>query len=171
MLIWRGVGAFAVVRFFNRFTYHTNRRTPRHIFHVHRRTSFEVVRGGILRQMLFLYDANVSPNSEGAHSGTLRASQSFVYRELTERVIIVIVNGFSSLRIKKKQTKLNAKRQQEQTRSNKKCKGNVSCTSYSRTFGYGKLRTSSRTNMNNLEHIANNGTDTTKHTDVYNAQF
>ena len=24
-------------------------------------------------------------------------------------------------------------------------KGNVSCTSYSRTFGYGKLRTSSRT--------------------------
>ena len=26
-------------------------------------------------------------------------------------------------------------------------------------------------NMNNLEHIANNGTDTTKHTDVYNAQF
>ena len=25
------------------------------------------------------------------------------------------------------------------------CKGNVSCTSYSRTFGYGKLRTSSRT--------------------------
>ena len=25
--------------------------------------------------------------------------------------------------------------------------------------------------MNNLEHIANNGTDTTKHTDVYNAQF
>ena len=26
-------------------------------------------------------------------------------------------------------------------------------------------------NFNNLEHIANNGTDTTKHTDVYNAQF
>ena len=26
-----------------------------------------------------------------------------------------------------------------------RCKGNVSCTSYSRTFGYGKLRTSSRT--------------------------
>ena len=26
-------------------------------------------------------------------------------------------------------------------------------------------------NMNNLEHIANNCTDTTKHTDVYNAQF
>ena len=26
-------------------------------------------------------------------------------------------------------------------------------------------------NLNNLEHIANNGTDTTKHTDVYNAQF
>ena len=25
------------------------------------------------------------------------------------------------------------------------CKGNVSCTSYSRTFGYDKLRTSSRT--------------------------
>ena len=25
------------------------------------------------------------------------------------------------------------------------CKGNVSCTSYSRTFGYGKLRTTSRT--------------------------
>ena len=27
------------------------------------------------------------------------------------------------------------------------------------------------TDMNNLNHIANNGTDTTKHTDVYNAQF
>ena len=26
-------------------------------------------------------------------------------------------------------------------------------------------------NLNNPEHIANNGTDTTKHTDVYNAQF
>ena len=26
-------------------------------------------------------------------------------------------------------------------------------------------------NFNNLEHIANNGTDTTMHTDVYNAQF
>ena len=26
-------------------------------------------------------------------------------------------------------------------------------------------------NMNNLEHIANNDTDTTKHTDVYHAQF
>ena len=26
-------------------------------------------------------------------------------------------------------------------------------------------------NLNKLEHIANNGTDTTKHTDVYNAQF
>ena len=26
-------------------------------------------------------------------------------------------------------------------------------------------------NMNNLEHIANNGTDTTMHTDVYKAQF
>ena len=39
------------------------------------------------------------------------------------------------------------------------------------TNGYGKLRTSSRTNMNMLEHIANNGMNTKKHTDVYNAQF
>ena len=55
------------------------------------------------------------------------------------------------------------------------CKGNVSCTSYSRTFTIHKwLRQTAYIlthNMNNLEHIANNGTDTTKHTDVYNAQF
>ena len=44
-------------------------------------------------------------------------------------------------------------------------KGNVSCTSI---FTNIWLR---HTDMNNLEHIANNGTDTTKHTDVYNAQF
>ena len=38
------------------------------------------------------------------------------------------------------------------------------------TNGYGKLRTSSRTTWTTRS-IANNGTDTTKHTDVYNAQF
>ena len=32
------------------------------------------------------------------------------------------------------------------------CKGNVSCTSYSRTFGYGKLRTSSRTTWTTWTH-------------------
>ena len=36
------------------------------------------------------------------------------------------------------------------------------------TNGYGNILTH---NLNNLEHIANNGTDTIKHTDVYNAQF
>ena len=55
------------------------------------------------------------------------------------------------------------------------CKGNVSCTSYSRTFTIHKwLRQTAYIlthNMNMLEHIANNGTNTTKHTDVYNAQF
>ena len=55
------------------------------------------------------------------------------------------------------------------------CKGNVPCTSYSRTFtihkyGYGTAYIFTH-NKNMLEHIANNGTDTTKHTDVYNAQF
>ena len=55
------------------------------------------------------------------------------------------------------------------------CKGNIPCTSYSRTFtihkyGYGTAYIFTH-NMNMLEHIANNGTDTTKHTDVYNAQF
>ena len=50
------------------------------------------------------------------------------------------------------------------------CKGNVSCTSFTNIW----LRQTAYIlthNMNNLEHIANNGTDTTKHTDVYNAQF
>ena len=47
----------------------------------------------------------------------------------------------------------------EEREAEEGCKGNVPCTS---------LR---HTDMNNLNHIANNGTDTTKHTDVYNAQF
>ena len=55
------------------------------------------------------------------------------------------------------------------------CEWNVSCTSYSRTFTIHKwLRQTAYIlthNLNNLEHIANNGTDTIKHTDVYNAQF
>ena len=55
------------------------------------------------------------------------------------------------------------------------CKGNVSCTSYSRTFtihkyGYGTAYTFTH-NMNMFEHIAINGTNTTMHTDMYNAQF
>ena len=64
---------------------------------------------------------------------------------------------------------------QQSTVTDGGCKGNVSCTSYSRTFTIHKwLRQTAYIlthNMNNLEHIANNGTDTTKHTDVYNAQF
>ena len=55
------------------------------------------------------------------------------------------------------------------------CVKGISCTSSSRTFTIHKwLRQTSYIlthNMNKLEHIANNGTDTTKHTDVYNAQF
>ena len=55
------------------------------------------------------------------------------------------------------------------------CKGNVSCTSYSRTFTMHKwLRQTAYIlthNLNNLEHIANNGMNTIMHTDVYNAQF
>ena len=35
------------------------------------------------------------------------------------------------------------------------------------TNGYGKLRTSSRTTINNIEHIANNGMNTTMHTDTH----
>ena len=54
-------------------------------------------------------------------------------------------------------------------------KGMYTAPSYSRTFTIHKwLRQTAYIlthNMNNLEHIANNGTDTTKHTDVYNAQF
>ena len=37
-------------------------------------------------------------------------------------------------------------------------------------YGYGTAYFLTH-NMNNLEHIANNCTDTTKHIDVYNAQF
>ena len=55
------------------------------------------------------------------------------------------------------------------------CKGNIPCTSYSRTFtihkyGYGTAYIFTH-NMNTLEHIAINGTNTTKHTDANNAQF
>ena len=55
------------------------------------------------------------------------------------------------------------------------CKVNVSCTSYSRTFTIHKWQRQTAYifthNLNNLEHIANNGMNTTKHTNVYNAQF
>ena len=55
------------------------------------------------------------------------------------------------------------------------CKGNVSCTSYSRTFTIHKwLRQTAYIlthNLNMLEHIANNGMNTTMHTDANIAQF
>ena len=55
------------------------------------------------------------------------------------------------------------------------CKGNVSCTSYSRTFTIHKwLRQTAYIlthNLNMLEHIANNGMNTTTHTDANIAQF
>ena len=55
------------------------------------------------------------------------------------------------------------------------CKGNIPCTSYSRTFtihnyGYGTAYTFTH-NMIMLEHTAMNGTNTTKHTDANIAQF
>ena len=55
------------------------------------------------------------------------------------------------------------------------CKGNVSCTPYSRTFTIHKwLRQTAYIlthNLNMLEHIANNGMNTTTHTDANIAQF
>ena len=58
------------------------------------------------------------------------------------------------------------------------CKGNKPCTSYSRTNGYGKLRTNGYDiaytfthNNITLEHNAMNNKNTIAHMDVHNTQY